>query len=156
MAFIRHFCPKWPTVTHTYKQWWQSCKVPTSTSGTHLEFNSLPKDSSTCRPGESCQRLLDNQTLSLPLSHIRSTLKLLNLIIQHVFMLNSSFSFLKYRKINHSAMVINWAWSHSPTELKVNRNCTTFVFTLSDYAPANLFIIRFIKGGVIHLKKCWF
>ena len=44
-------------------------KLPTSTSGAVLGFSILPKDTLTCRPGQSNQRPSHNQMLVLTLSH---------------------------------------------------------------------------------------
>ena len=51
----RSFCPKWQAVIHIFTHWWLwlPCKVPTSPPGAVLGFSILPKDTSTCRPGES-------------------------------------------------------------------------------------------------------
>ena len=71
-ALNRRFCPKRLTVIHTYVH---TLMVVAAMQGVEqhirssLGFSILPKNTSTCRPGESNQWTSDNKTLALPLSH---------------------------------------------------------------------------------------
>ena len=60
---------------HAFIHWWRwlPCKVPSSASGAVWGFSILPKNTSTCRPGESNQLPSDNKMLALPLSHSRQS-----------------------------------------------------------------------------------
>ena len=59
------------TYRNTFIQWrwWLPCKVLISTSGAVLGSVILPKDTSTCRLGESNRHPSNNKTQVLPLSH---------------------------------------------------------------------------------------
>ena len=73
-AFSRCLFPMQLTVIHTYIH---TLMVVAAMQGadqqirSSLEFSILPKDTSTCRPGDPNQRPSDNKMLALPLSHSR-------------------------------------------------------------------------------------
>ena len=73
--FSRHFCPMQLTVIHTYIHTMMMV-APMQGTDQHtrcsLGFSILPKDTSTCRPGESNQWPSNNKTLALPLIHSRT------------------------------------------------------------------------------------
>ena len=73
-TFIRHFCPKQPTVIHTdgggcHARFWPARPAGSDRFRSSLGFSILPKDTLTCTPGELNQWPSDNKTLALPLSH---------------------------------------------------------------------------------------
>ena len=73
-TFSRRFCPKQLTVIHTYIYTLMAVAAVQGADQhirSSLGFSVLPKDTSTCRPGESSQRPSDNKTLALVLSHSR-------------------------------------------------------------------------------------